>query len=334
MPASKAVAAPTTPEKAPAMAALSAEDRFMQALQKMLGVSELTEDGMRDAIAKLTPEQRQQLLAEGQDMKKDIMTKKENTEERKLYLKEVNRSADENGMPVDKDSQFLGTKVVAFMQTSSDDIPHSQLLEWLAATPYLVKAALTEARDASASAAVAADLNEVEAALQLLRVPGWREGEATATTRPPYVRRNLLLLLLYLHRERLRAIPIAESTVAKSHEVVAKSRRLLDVFFAFSMQSGWTKAVLATTELQALLVNGLWDHADDDCHSLMKQKLHAVGLKMPRISVRATCKDVTPGEKVVLKVEVARAHAFSKAEAEAYSVAQKAEQAEEARVAG
>lgn len=149
---------------------------------------------------------------------------------------------------------------------------------------------------------------------------------------------------------------------------------------------------------QALLLNGLWDHHDDDCHSLMKTKLQAVGLKvsgaiavaiacrhdsigseaalrgrhcaggnaterfrqalavrvaecvivchrapshvtahiagfgsqrvvparaqMPRITVRGKCGDVRPGEKVTLKVDVSRAHAFSAEELAAYRTLQ------------
>jgi len=206
------------------------------------------------------------------------------------------------------------------MQASIEEVPISLLLESLAATPYLVKAALAEARDGERSSLVAADLNEVEAGLSLLKVPGWREGEGT--TRPPYVRRNLLLLLFHLHRERLGAITVADDARQQSDEVVAKCRRLLDVFFTYAMQCGWIKVSLAITELQALLLNGLWDHHDDDCHSLMKTKLQAVGLKMPRITVRGKCGDVRPGEKVTLKVDVSRAHAFSAEELAAYRTLQ------------
>ena len=83
----------------------------MAALQRMVGGAELTEDTMRTAIASLTPEQRRQLLSEGQDLKRDLLTKQELTEKRNLYFKEVNRSADKADLPVDKDGAFIAKKV-------------------------------------------------------------------------------------------------------------------------------------------------------------------------------------------------------------------------------
>ena len=86
------------------------ESRFMAALQAMVG-TELTEDNVRSAIASLTPAQRRKLLAEGQDLKRDLLTKQEHVEDRNLYFKEVNHSADQAGLPVDKDGAFLAKKV-------------------------------------------------------------------------------------------------------------------------------------------------------------------------------------------------------------------------------
>ena len=142
-----------------------------------------------------------------------------------------------------------------------------------------MKAALAEARAADgASRALPTDLEEVETALSLLKVAGWREGEASG--RSPVLRRNLLLLHLHLHRDRLKAISLHEGTIAAVNEVVSKSRRLLDVLLAYTLQLQWAKPALAVTSLQALLTNGLWDHADDECKVLMKAKLAAVGLKV------------------------------------------------------
>ena len=87
------------------------ESRFLSALQAMVGGVELTEESVRSAIASLTPAQRQQLLAEGQDLKRDLLTKQEHVEDRNLYIKEVNRSADQADLPVDKDGAFLAKKV-------------------------------------------------------------------------------------------------------------------------------------------------------------------------------------------------------------------------------
>ncbi len=87
------------------------EARFLAALQRMMGGAELTEEAVRKAITNLTPEQRQQLLNEGQDLKRDLLTKQEHVEDRNLYFKEVNHSADQAGLPVDKDGAFLAKKV-------------------------------------------------------------------------------------------------------------------------------------------------------------------------------------------------------------------------------
>ena len=92
------------------------------------------------------------------------------------------------------------------MGRSNDEMPHIELLEALASCPYLVKAAIAEARGGDSAdggaCASAADLAEIETALTLLRVSGWRDGEAQG--RAPLVRRNLLLLHVHLHRERMR----------------------------------------------------------------------------------------------------------------------------------
>ena len=202
------------------------------------------------------------------------------------------------------------------MQGSSDDVPLPLLEEALASTPYLVKAALAEARSETA-AGVAADLAEIETALMLLKVPAWGGGES----RPPVARRNLLLLHSHLHRDRLQALVLSEPTKHAAVEVVDKSRRLLDVLLSYSVQLQWVKATLSITALQALLVNGLWDPAEDECKSVMKSRLAAVGLRPPRLTLRCTAPDVMAGENVVIKVCVTRAHSFTPAELEAYRAA-------------
>jgi hypothetical protein len=59
----------------------------------------------------------------------------------------------------------------AFMSRSNEEMPHAELLEALATCPYLVKAAIAEARGGDeAKGASAADLAEIETALSLLRV--------------------------------------------------------------------------------------------------------------------------------------------------------------------
>lgn len=120
------------------------------------------------------------------------------------------------------------------METSSEEMPRAYLLESLAAAPYLIKVALGEARDEAAAKAAQADLREIEAALSLLRVAGWRSGEPPS--RPPFVRRNLLLLHAHLHRERLRALDLASSTCYAIAETVDKARRLLDMALAYCLK--------------------------------------------------------------------------------------------------
>jgi hypothetical protein len=87
------------------------EARFMQALQRMMGDTELTEENIRDAMQNLTPEQRHELLSEGQELKQELLTNKDHTEERNLYFKEFNQRAEEAGMPIDQDGTYLAKKV-------------------------------------------------------------------------------------------------------------------------------------------------------------------------------------------------------------------------------
>ena len=202
------------------------------------------------------------------------------------------------------------------MLGSSDDLPLLLLEEGIASTPYMVKAALSEARSETA-ATVAADLTEIETALALLKVHGWAAAETAG--RPPIVRRNLLLLHSHLHRERLKALVLSEATKMATTEVVEKGSRLLDVLLAYCIQLQWVKATLAITALQALLTNGLWDHADDECRAIMRTRLSAVGLKLPKLSLRCTAADVFAGETVTVKVSAQRLHVYTAAELERYN---------------
>ena len=209
---------------------------------------------------------------------------------------------------------------------SSDDLPLLLLEEGIASTPYMVKAALSEARSETA-ATVAADLAEIETALALLKVHGWAAAETAG--RPPIVRRNLLLLHSHLHRERLKALVLSEATKMATAEVVEKGGRLLDGLLSYSVQLQWVKATLAITALQALLTNGLWDHADDECRAIMRTRLSAVGLKLPKLSLRCTAADVFAGETVTVKVSAQRLHIFTAAELERYNATASGVPAEE-----
>jgi hypothetical protein len=190
----------------------------------------------------------------------------------------------------------------------------------------MVKAALSEARSETA-ATVAADLAEIETALALLKVHGWAAAETAG--RPPIVRRNLLLLHSHLHRERLKALVLSEATKMATAEVVEKGGRLLDGLLSYSIQLQWVKATLAITALQALLTNGLWDHADDECRAIMRTRLSAVGLKLPKLSLRCTAADVFAGETVTVKVSAQRLHVFTAAELERYNATASGVPAEE-----
>jgi len=303
----------------------------MAALQKMMGDTELTEDNIRIAMQNLTPEQKAELLSEGQELKQEIMSKKEHAEERNLFFSEFNKRSEEAGMPIDKDGTHLAKKITTFMATSSDQIPQLLLLEALAGCPFLVKVAIAEARNESSEAgASASDLAEIEAALSVLRVEGWRDGEASG--RPPFVRRNLLLLHAHMYNERLNALKLSDATKRASREVVLKCKRLLDMVFSYTLQCAWIKALLAITELQGCLTNGLWGHTDDECLMSMKQKLTSVGLKMPKINIQCKAADVAPGEKVSLTVTLTRSHCHSAAEMEAYSALQKSEDLKQQQV--
>ena len=87
------------------------------------------------------------------------------------------------------------------MATSNDDVPIALLLDGLASSPYLIKAALAEARDEARASTAEADLAEIETALSLLKVAGVRPADELA--RPPFVRRNLLLLHAHMRRREL-----------------------------------------------------------------------------------------------------------------------------------
>ena len=126
-------------------------------------------------------------------------------------------------------------------------------------------------RSSSCLAQVRSDLEEIETACRLLKVPGWHEGDAAE--RPPVVRRNLLLLEFYLHQDQLGAVMFAPSTRAAVAQTVNKAWNLLEFLFNHALNARWVKVALSSTSLKAMLVNGLWDSEDDECRELQKAKL-------------------------------------------------------------
>jgi len=291
------------------------EAKFMAALQRFVGPDvELTEDKVREVIQTLTPEQRQELMSEGQDLKEELLTGDGHDEEVALFRKEVNDRAEKADLPVEKDGEHLTKKVLSFMQGSSDAMPVANVLEAVASCPYLVKLALAEARE-TAHKAEPADLAAIEGECLRLKVEGWRDGEAVG--RPPFVRRNLLLVCYQMHQARM-CVHLQPNTMEALVELCTKVRRLLDMLFKFCLQNRWVKAALAVTECQALVLNGLWDAKEDECREAMRQRMASGGLKLPKLALVCAANDCRPGQKVAIKVEISRAHAYSEDEMKAY----------------
>ena len=291
------------------------EGGFMAALQKALGGAEMSEEAVRKAIMEMSPEQRAALAKEGSSLKREILTKPEYTEEQQVFRSEINERAEKAGLPVEKDGEHLGKKILAFMHTSSAAIPQLTLLSALASTPYLVRLALAEAQE-TAPKADKGDLVAIEGALMKLKVAGFTD-EAEVASRVPFIRRNLLLLYCQLYQQggKLEGVSLGESTVLALGDIVVKARRLLDMLFQYALGQRWVKATLAITELQTLLVNGLWDAQEDECRELMSTRMASNGLKLPKLKLSAMVEDVRAGEQVVIKFEVVRAHVYSEEEA-------------------
>jgi len=284
------------------------EAKFMAALQRMVGPDvELTDAKVREVIGTLTPEQRAELVSEGQDLREELVTG-DHEDAVQLFRKEVNDRAEKSDLPVEKDGEHLAKKVQSFMRESNEALPHIYIFEAVVSAPYLVKLALAEARE-DAAKAEPADLTAIEAECVRLKLPGWRDAEAEG--RPPFVRRNLLLLAYALNMTRMESVKLQQSSEAALGELAAKVRRMLDMLLKFCLQNRWVKAALTVTECQAMVLNGLWDPKEDECRELMRTRMSQSGLKLPKLSVAAVCPDTRTGQKVHLKVEVQRAHCYS-----------------------
>ncbi len=88
-----------------------ADDRFLAALQRLVADAELTEEGVAKAIAKLTPDQRRELLEEGRELKQDLLTKSELKDQRGTYKRVMSQQADLADMPSVSDAEFVQKKV-------------------------------------------------------------------------------------------------------------------------------------------------------------------------------------------------------------------------------
>ena len=105
------------------------------------------------------------------------------------------------------------------MKESSEALPRHVLLAAVASTPYLVKLAIAEAQD-SASKADPSDLSSIEAELGQMQVGGWSKEDQQG--RPPYVRRNLLLLYFQLYRLKMPDVKPQPSTRLALRETLEK----------------------------------------------------------------------------------------------------------------
>ena len=189
--------------------AAEAEAGFMKALQREMGDVEITEASVREYIAKMTPEQRLRLQNEGKDLKQELLTNSDHKEELQVFRKEVNAKAEAAGLPVEKDGEHLGRKLLTHMRTSVDAPPYLIVLEAIASCSFLVKLAVAEVRE-DAPKAAPEDLTTIEEGLRKLKVHGWRTEEEEAG-RAPFVRRNLLLLHFVLYCEKIE-LNLQEST--------------------------------------------------------------------------------------------------------------------------
>ena len=344
-------------------AAEETEAQFMAALAREIGVpqEELTDEAVRAAMAKLSPAQLQKLAEEGKALKAELHSRPDDySDEIEVFRDELNKRAEASDLPVEKDGEHLGKKIVAYMEGSSEPMPYLVLLEAVASTPYLVKLALAEARE-KAAVADRADLDAIESELARLKVPGWRASDPEREGRPPFVRRNLLLVYFHMYASAIRALELDNGTKRACGEIMGKVARLLDMLFQYSLKNRWIKAALTITELQVrrrrairrnsaqfsdasgncaspttttsaptatssatatlttpttstsqgLITNGLWSHTEDECRELMKQRLGAAGLKVPKLFLTVAARDVLPGETVSIKVEVSRLHVYT-----------------------
>ena len=233
-------------------AAEETEAQFMAALAREIGVpqEELTDEAVRAAMAKLSPAQLQKLAEEGKALKAELHSRPDDySDEIEVFRDELNKRAEASDLPVEKDGEHLGKKIVAFMEGSSEPMPYLVLLEAVASTPYLVKLALAEARE-KAAVADRADLDAIESELARLKVPGWRASDPEREGRPPFVRRNLLLVYFHMYASAIRALELDNGTKRACGEIMGKVARLLDMLFQYSLKNRWIKAALTITELQ------------------------------------------------------------------------------------
>mmetsp|Transcript_13713 Transcript_13713/g.41750 ORF Transcript_13713/g.41750 Transcript_13713/m.41750 type:complete len:453 (-) Transcript_13713:746-2104(-) len=292
---------------------------FMRALEKHMGGLEMTEENVRKVLLAMPPEQQRALAEEGDALKRQLLQKKENEKEAALFRAEMNKNAEERGLPTEADGEHLTKKVIAFLNGGTAEsigpIPNSYVLAALASSPYLVKLAVADAKASEIDAkALNVDLDAIEARLCSLDVEGFRASDDT--TRPPFVRRTLLLLLAHLYSKRMGdELKVSETTVRAQKAVVARTTKLAEMLYRYSLHNRWVKAALTTSELLALLTNGLWDVSDPDCKAVQAARMTEVGLKMPKLKMAVSATDARPGQKVTVKAEVYRLHVYDEKQA-------------------
>ena len=119
----------------------------------------LTDEAVRAAMASCRPATARR---GGQGAEAELHSRPDDySDEIEVFRDELNKLGRASDLPIEKDGEHLGKKIVAFMEGSSEPMPYL-VLEAVASTPYLVKLALAEARE-KAAVADRADLDAIEA---------------------------------------------------------------------------------------------------------------------------------------------------------------------------
>ena len=111
-------------------AAEETEAQFMAALAREIGVpqEELTDEAVRAAMAKLSPAQLQKLAEEGKALKAELHSRPDDySDEIEVFRDELNKRAEASDLPVEKDGEHLGKKIVAYMEGSSEPVSYTHL---------------------------------------------------------------------------------------------------------------------------------------------------------------------------------------------------------------
>ena len=111
-----------------------------------------------------TPNHQRSRLWRDDDLALDLDEEEDDLDLEKAVPPGVSESSSSSSCIAPVSSVWLcsssSAQISEFMATSSEDIPHAYILEALASSPYLIKAALAEAREPTTASAAQADLEE------------------------------------------------------------------------------------------------------------------------------------------------------------------------------